>query len=190
MATAKPQPQEELTVLPHEQPLPPRVDMITGAAFLALAIGIIVVSWMMPTYLDQKGAIYEAPALVPMLHGVIIGILSLWLIARSLRRGRQGLIAASPWVAAGPNDGGMSDPMRLAVASALALMFTVGLITRMPFWLASAIFIAVFTIVFEWRPGQPWRTRLRRSAEAVLLGAVASAGIFLVFEEIFLVRLP
>ena len=74
---------------------------------------------------------------------------------------------------------------------ALGLLFVVGLIGRMPFWLAAAVFVATFTILFEWQAGQPWRrARCGGSATAVLLGLVTGIAVTLVFEKLFYVRLP
>jgi hypothetical protein len=84
---------------------------------------------------------------------------------------------------------GTSD-LRLALAAALGLVFVVGLIGRVPFWLAAAMFVAMFTILFEWRSGEPWAPRARRIGEAVLLGLVTGAAVTLVFEKVFYVRLP
>ena len=60
----------------------------------------------------------------------------------------------------------------------------------MPFWLAAAIFVAMFTILFEWQSGEPWPPRARRIGEAVLLGLVTGVAVTLVFEKVFYVRLP
>ena len=60
----------------------------------------------------------------------------------------------------------------------------------MPFWLASAIFVTSFIILFEWQPGQPWPARARRIGEAVLLGLATGVAVTLVFEKLFYVRLP
>ena len=59
-------------VLPHEKPLPPRVDLWTGAAFLALGLAILALAVQMPTFKEQKGEIYTAPGLVP---GIVAGAL-------------------------------------------------------------------------------------------------------------------
>jgi putative tricarboxylic transport membrane protein len=76
------------------------------------------------------------------------------------------------------------------LAAAIGLFFVVGLIGRAPFWLASAIFVTLFTGLFEWQSGQPWPQRARRIAEAVLLGFATGIAVTLVFEKVFYVRLP
>ena len=55
---------------------------------------------------------------------------------------------------------------------------------------ATAIFIFLFILVFEWRRGQPWRERARPMITALIIAAVTGALVVLVFERVFLVRLP
>ena len=175
---------EASSVLPHEQPLAPRVDLWTGAAFLLLGLAIVSLAWQMPTFKEQKGEIYTAPGLVPGIYGLVIGALSVWLIVRSVRRSRS---AGTATGAAAP-DG--SSNLRLALAAALGLIFCVGLIGRMPFWAAAAIFVTAFIVLFEWRRGDPWSRRAIRFGTAALQGLVTGGLVMLVFEKIFYVRLP
>jgi hypothetical protein len=60
----------------------------------------------------------------------------------------------------------------------------------MPFWLAAAIFVALFVGAFEWRRALPRGARLRAVAIAVVQGVVTGFLVTLVFERVFLVRLP
>jgi hypothetical protein len=176
---------ETPSLLPHEQPLPPRKDLWTAAAFLVLGLAIVSLAWSMPTYKEQKGEIYTAPGLVPGIYGLIIAGLSIWLAVRSVRRGALSGAAAMPEAAP---DG--SSNLRLALAAGLALLFCVGLIGRMPFWMAAAVFVTAFIALFEWRPGVPWGLRVKLLATALLQGVVTGIAVMLVFEKFFYVRLP
>jgi hypothetical protein len=60
----------------------------------------------------------------------------------------------------------------------------------MPFPVAAAIYIFCFTTLFEWRAGAPPAERLKRLAIALALGIATGLAVTLVFEKIFLVRLP
>jgi putative tricarboxylic transport membrane protein len=173
------------SLLPHEQRLPPRKDLWTAVAFLVLGLAIISLSWSMPTYKEQKGEIYTAPGLVPGIYGLIITGLSIWLALRSLRRGA---LSGAPATLEAAPDG--TSNLRLALAAALALLFCVGLIGRMPFWMAAAVFVTAFIALFEWRPGAPWSLRLKLLATALLQGIVTGLAVMLVFQKIFYVRLP
>jgi putative tricarboxylic transport membrane protein len=171
-------------ILPHEQPLLPRVDLWTGVAFLALGLAIFALAVQMPTFKEQKGEIYTAPGLVPGIYGLVISALSVWLILRSVRRSRS----AEPIAIAAAPEG--TSNLRLALAAALGLVFCVGLIGRMPFWAAAAIFVAAFIALFEWRKGDAWSRRALRLGTAALQGLVTGAAVSLVFEKLFYVRLP
>ncbi len=173
------------SVLPHEEPLPPRYDLWTAAVFFCIGVAIVWLAWQMPTYEEQQGKIYTAPGLVPALHGIVIAGLSLWLGLRAITRGalRAGRGQERP-----PREG-YSDT-RLYLAAALCLIFAVGLVGRLPFWLAAAIFVFSFTTLFEWQRGAPARERVRRLAIAAALGIGTGVVVTLVFERGFLVRLP
>jgi hypothetical protein len=173
------------SVLPHEEPLPPRLDMWVAAVFFLGGVAIVVLSLMMPTYREQQGEIYKAPGLVPALHGSVIVLLSLWLGTRAIRGGAFRTGAHPPR----PRREGYSN-LRLGLAALLCVAFAVGLVSRMPFWLAAAIFVFCFTTLFEWRRGMVRAQRLKRIAIALALAAGTGVFVTLVFERIFLVRLP
>ena len=176
---------EPLPLLPHEQPLAPRTDLWVAASFVVFSGAILALTWRMPTYTDQGGQIYTAPALVPSFYAVVILLLSVWLILRSIRAG-----ALTPTGTQGsPQEEGNST-RRFVLAAGLGALFIVGLIGRMPFWLAAAIFVALFIAAFEWQPGLDQKARLRVVAIAVVQGVLTGILVTLVFERVFLVRLP
>ena len=163
-----------------------RSDLAGGAGWMVFGLVILAAAWRMDRF-DQMGAtIYTAPGLVPGFYGAIIVLLSIWLAVRAVRQGALQPRAKEP---AGSTPKATSD-VRLALAVALGLVFVVGLIGRVPFWLASAIFVASFTTLFEWQPTHPWPVRARRIGEAVLLGLATGVAVTLVFEKVFYVRLP
>jgi hypothetical protein len=172
------------SILPHERPLPPRMDLWTAAAFLVLGLAIVSLAWQMPTFKEQKGEIYTAPGLVPGIYGLVICVLSVWLAVRSIRRGALAATLAREM----PPEG--TSNLRLALAAALGLIFCVGLIGRIPFWLATAIFVAAFIVLFEWRPGDAWGLRATRIGTALLQGVLTGVVVVLVFSKVFYVRLP
>jgi Tripartite tricarboxylate transporter TctB family len=177
--------EEPLPLLPHEERLAPRTDLWVAASFAVFSVAIVAHSWTMPTYTDQGGQLYTAPALVPSFYGVVILLLSAWLMVRSIR---AGALTPAGTVGAARDEG--NSNARLALAAGLGAAFIVGLIGRMPFWLAAAIFVAVFVAAFEWRPGLERKARLRALATAVVQGVLTGILVTLVFERVFLVRLP
>jgi hypothetical protein len=175
---------ESLPLLPHEEPLPPRTDLWIAASFLTLSAVILVLTWRMPTYTDQGGQIYIAPGLVPSFYGVVIGLLSLWLGVRAMGAGALTIRTAGEQ----PDTG--NSNLRFAIAAGLGMLFIVGLIGRMPFWLAATIFVTLFIVAFEWQSGLDAKARLRRLATALVQGVLTGLLVTLVFERLFLVRLP
>lgn len=176
---------DSLPLLPHEQPLAPRTDLWVAASFLVFSGAILTLTSRMPTYTDQGGQIYTAPALVPSFYAVVILVLSLWLAVRAIHAG-----ALTPSGTEGPPAEAGNSNARFVIAAGLGTLFIVGLIGRMPFWLAAAIFVALFVGAFEWRRGLPLGARLRAMAIAVVQGVVTGLLVTLVFERVFLVRLP
>jgi hypothetical protein len=173
------------SLLPHEEPIAPRIDLCIAAVFLAIGITIFVLSLQMPTYAEQKGEFYQRPGLVPALYGAVIALLSIWLGVRSLRRGA--LTAAGAHRSA-PRTG--YSNARLAASAVLGLIYAVGMIGRLPFWLATTLFIFAFTTLFEWRADDGRSARNRKLLIAATIAIVASIAITVVFEKLFLVRLP
>jgi len=55
-----------------------------------------------------------------------------------------------------------------------------------PFWLGTALFVGTFTWLFA----PPEQSVQRRLTHCVLAGGLTSAVVSIVFQEIFLVRLP
>lgn len=164
--------------------MPPHLDLRLALFFLLLGCAIIGLSLRMPTGLDQKGAIYTAPGLVPGLYGFIIAGLSIWLGLRALGRSRRhehGVPLAA---------GNAASNWRLGAAALLCVIFAVGLIGRLPFWLATATFVTLFIFLFEWEPGRSMQDRLRPFGTALAQGLVTGALVTLVFEKLFYVRLP
>lgn len=162
-------------------PLPPRADLYTAAVLLAFGILVLVLALAMPTFVEQSHTGLTAPGIVPGFYGIVISVLAILLGVRAVRRGALERAEASPALADG-------DGRRLLIAAILGIIYAGVLVGRVPFWLASALFVFAFTTVFEWEAGPVGRTR--RLIEAALLGLGTGIVVMLVFERIFLVRLP
>ncbi len=166
-------------------PPSPRVDLITAAVLFAFALTVIGLALQMPTFTDRGGDPYTAPGIVPGVYGAVLAILAGVLAFRALRAG-----------ALGP-EGGRREAssaaysnIRLGIVLLLALLFTVGLIGRVPFWAAAAVFITAFIAIFEWDPAAPRKLKARRLIVALLIGVIGGLAVQFVFRDVFLVRLP
>lgn len=171
-------------LLPRDEPVSPRADLWTAAVFFVIGAAIVAASWAMPTYFAQQGEVYQAPGLVPALHGFVIALLGFLLGVRAVRTGRL----QTPTGPRPPREG--YSNFRLTLATGLCLAFAVVLVGRLPFVVAAAVFVTVFILLFEWRGGASWAQRLKQVAVALAIGAGTGIVVVLVFERLFLVRLP
>jgi hypothetical protein len=163
-------------------PLPPRADLWTAAVLLAFGLGVLALCLRMPTFVEQSHTGLTAPGIVPGFHAVVISFLAILLGLRAIRRGAlRGGAAQGRALEPG-------DARRLLMAAVLGTVYAGLLVGRLPFWIASALFVFAFTAAFEWEQG-PER-RGRRLVEAGLLGLGTGVAVMLVFERVFLVRLP
>ncbi|WP_203075205.1 tripartite tricarboxylate transporter TctB family protein [Falsiroseomonas ponticola] len=163
-------------------PLPPRVDLYTAAVLLAFGLAVIALSWSMPTFKEQSHSGLTAPGIVPGFHGLVITFLAVLLALRAVRRG-----ALAPSVTQG-RALAPGDARQLGTAAFLGVLYAGFMIGTLPFWLAAALFVFAFTAAFEWDAGPIGRAR--RLVEAAALGIGTGIAVTLVFERVFLVRLP
>ncbi|MBV9782611.1 MAG: hypothetical protein JO264_02215 [Acidisphaera sp.] len=164
-------------------PPSPGTDLAVAAGFLVFGLAVVAASAAMPTFTDQGTPAYVAPGLVPAFHGTVIGLLSLVLATRSILRG-----AFRPAAPAGGAE--RRAILRIAVASVLTVAFSGFMVGRLPFWAAAAIFVFVFILAFEWRPGLAASVLARIAGIALAIGLVTGWGITLLFEHVFLIRMP
>ena len=162
----------------------PRADFWTSLVLIALGAAVVAESLRMPRFAELNINPYTVPGLVPGALGAIILLLGLVLCVRSARAGG--------WRTGGRARGASAEPgrRRLLLACALCLAYAAGLVGRVPFWLATWLFVSAFVAAFEWSLAPSRAAWARRLAFALGFGAVVSAVVTLVFQEVFLVRLP
>jgi hypothetical protein len=103
-----------------------------------------------------------------------------------------GQLRARPEASEAEATGGFSrdELLRLAAVGGFCLFYALVLVGNVHFWLASSLFIAAFTALFE--PSGPitLRRRVLRLGAIAVFAIVAGGAIALLFERAFLVRLP
>ncbi|MBY0329656.1 MAG: tripartite tricarboxylate transporter TctB family protein [Acetobacteraceae bacterium] len=160
-------------------PLRQRADLLFGLGWIVLGAAIAAGSWRMDRLEGQGVEPYAVPGLVPGLLGILLALLGLAMALRARRGPAAGTEAAR------------AEPWRAALALVLVAGFVLGLLGRgPPFWLAAFIFMFLAILLFEWPDRRRAGTLARGAVQAVLIAAAASAIITLVFQEVFLVRLP
>lgn len=155
-----------------------RHDLWFSAFLVVLSTGIVVESWRMPR-LEHLGVHpMSAPGLTPGLLGLMLLALALALLLRSVRQRRVPAEAA-----ADAEPGALG---RTLVTLGLCLGYALGLVGHFPFWLATGLFVMAFVGWFGFERARPARSLAIASAMAV----VTAAAVTLLFERVFLVRLP
>lgn len=160
-----------------------RADLVTGAVLFALSVAVVAGSWNMDRLEARRIHPLSAPGFTPGLLGLALGVAAVLLIVQAVRRG-----GATGWSVSFDRASWFSPAtLRLFGAMALSLIYALGLVGSMPYWLATSLFVTVFIAVFEWNEGGP---RWLRLAWAVGIGLGVGLCVSYVFSELFLVRLP
>ncbi len=163
------------------QRMPPRAGVADALGWLLLGGAVVAASLAMDRLESQDVPPFAAPGLLPGLLGVGLLLLGAVMLARSLRRSGAVVTDVTPEQPRG----------RAALVIGLCVLFGAGLVGHgLPFWLAAAAFVAVAIVLLQ--PATPGERRFgaRRVLLAAVIGLGAGGAVTLVFQRIFLVRLP
>lgn len=156
-----------------------RSDLWGGAGWVVFGLVIVIGSIRMERFESMGAQLYTMPGFVPGMIGGLVALLGLVLMLRGwLRQSAETAANAGP-----------AEPLlnrRILITMALTLVYAGLLIGHAPFWLVTALFVAAFVAVFIPADTAP----ARRAAVAVLAGVITSAVVTVVFQQVFLVRLP
>lgn len=153
-----------------------RSDLWGGAGWVVFGLAIVVGSVRMDRFETMGAQLYTMPGFVPGMIGGLVALLGLVLMARGwVRRAHEAAAPVGPLL-----------NRRILITLALALVYAALLIGHAPFWLVTALFVAAFVACFAPADTSP----ARRAAMALLTGVLTSAAVTLVFQHVFLVRLP
>jgi hypothetical protein len=160
-----------------------RADAVSGAIWLAIGAAIVAGSWNMERLEKQGVQWFAAPGLVPGILGLCILGAALIIVGRSVVRVARGEADART---AGPGALG-----RTALTLALCFAFAAGLVGHgLPFGVAAAVYLWLHIFLLQ----LPERRAKGETARGALVAAAVAVGVAtavtLVFQELFLVRLP
>jgi hypothetical protein len=154
-----------------------RSDLWGGAGWVGFGLLIVAASWRMDRFEAMGAQLYTMPGFVPGMLGGVVLLLGLVLMLRGWRRSRK------------RTDAQAAEPLlnrRIGITLVLTLLYAGLAVGRAPFWLVTGLFVATFVASFA-----PEEQALRRRVlVAVLAGVLTSTVVTLVFQHIFLVRLP
>lgn len=171
-------------------------DRIGGIVWIVLGAAIVYGSWQMDrlTHLQIHPA--TAPGLVPGLLGAGIALLGVILLLR------KGAATATPDFApvetaaeVSTGDGHVTDDglawRRVLLSWLLCMAYAGVLLGRgAPYWVLTAAFLFLHINLIDEDSAVPARLSMRRAVTAAIVAAGFATAVALVFEKIFLVRLP
>jgi hypothetical protein len=174
-------------VIHGEERMPPRSDMADAIGWTALGIAVLIGSITMDRLEAQHINPYTIPGLLPGLLGIAMILLGGVLAVRSIGRGAL----TQPRMPATADQ--RDERRRVWIIIALCTLYGVALIGHgIPFWLASTIYVTGSIIVLQRisRDPEERRLTLRVLLKALVIGVASSVITQVVFQELFLVRMP
>jgi hypothetical protein len=171
----------------HDERMPPRSDLIDAIGWIVLGAAVLVGSILMDRLEAQNINPYTVPGLLPGLLGIAMILLGLVLAERSRERG------ALTQPRAAKTDDHRDEWRRVWIVAALCIGYGVVLIGHgIPFWLASAIYVTASILILQRLSRDPQERAFttRSVVKALVIGVASSVITQLVFQEVFLVRMP
>ena len=164
-----------------------RSDLAQAVFWLAAGGAIFYGSWTMDRLANLGVQPFSAPGLLPGALGIFIIVLGVAMLVRALRAGAlRGALQSRSAASRSAIDWRLMLPPTVLCMAYAAVLVGHGL----PFWLASWIFVAAMICTLQFRERQE-RGELRRLAlVALAIGAGAGIVVSLIFQELFLIRLP
>jgi hypothetical protein len=164
-----------------------RADLITGIVLLVFGLAVLAEAWGMPRLEERRINPWTVPGLVPGMLGFVIASLGSVLALRSLAAGafRAGAPRSAEEISEAHSSLG-----RLVLCGVFCLVYAIVLVGRLPFWLATGLFVFAFIASFEWKADDPRAARLKKLAAALVIAAGTAVVVPFLFEKMFLVRLP
>ncbi|MEM0906665.1 MAG: tripartite tricarboxylate transporter TctB family protein [Pseudomonadota bacterium] len=169
-----------------------KADRWTSLVLFGLGAAMLVGGFTMDRLEIRQIHPASIPGLVPMILGgamMLCAGLLFWSARRGAGSDAANLVSADyhPQASAPPADGSIKN---LGFAAGYSVIYALGLVGEVPFWLATAIYIAVFYIHFSWKTGASATQRVLHMAGGVGFGLLGAVAVSTLFAEGFLVRLP
>lgn len=154
-------------------------DRLSGIGWIVFGAVLVISSLMMETRTYLGATFTTGPGFVPGLIGLAILVLGVAMLVRSLRGEAIAYFEAV-------------DPAmwwRVPLALGLMLVYALGLVGRVPFGVATFLFLTAFIVAFNLPV--PTRGKLGMLlVKAAVTGAATAVTIVFTFQTLFLVRLP
>ena len=159
-----------------------KADFYTSIVLMAFGIAVTVMAGQMPVIRYA----HSAPGLIPRIIGSAITVLSFTMFLRSIikTKGRVGVSGASFKAFFADN-----TTHRIVITVVLCVAYALSF-GKLFFPLLTFLYIFTFIIIFEYDRGIPLKARIKKLILAAIVAICSSVSIFVLFQYLFLVRLP
>lgn len=163
-----------------------KADLVTSLILVVFGAAVVAGSLAMPDMTGRNESPYSNPGVVSGFIGTMIFLLSGGMLIRSIKRGAVKTFAEDR------NKGGDVDRVRwIRIAKTIGLCVLYAFfLGKVWFPLLTFLFVFSFVIWFEYDFKEPVGSQWKKFLFAFILAGSTSAAVTLVFERLFLVRLP
>jgi hypothetical protein len=165
----------------------PRADLANAVGWIVFGSAALIASLAMDRLEQQHINPYTVPGLLPALLGIAMILLGGTLGVRSWRRG------ALHSAAVAATSDRREQRRRVWIVIALCATYCVVLIGHgLPFWLASTVYVTGSILILQRLSRDPQLRQLSSMAviKALVIGSSSALITHVVFQDLFLVRLP
>lgn len=160
-----------------------RTDFYAGITVSAFGIAAFVEALRMPTFVERNADPFTVPGLTPAIISAVIGVLGIMLVLRSL-------FANGPLRTLPLEDWPEGSVKRTVFTIITVLFYGCGLFGQVPFFIATLLFVFVFTVGAELMHPARKLGILPVCIVSLALALISAFVIEYVFTDLFLVRLP
>ncbi len=165
----------------------PKADFVVSIVLMSFGIWIMIHSYHMPRFEDLGADPFSVPGIVPGILGLIIFVLSLVVFIRSIyNKGyRLGLTRQTV-----TNFVQNASTRRMLLTTLICIVYGLGMVGNMNYYLATFLFVLVFLILFQYRPAEGFAAQKKMLVMSLLQAGLTAGVVGAVFRYLFLVDLP
>ncbi|SIN88016.1 tripartite tricarboxylate transporter TctB family protein [Vannielia litorea] len=155
-------------------------DRLTAILLFLLGLALLAGGYTMDRLEIRQIHPASIPGLVPMILGVLLSLcaaLLFWTSVKTDERNAALVLSGGSWA-------------RLGITTTICTVYALGLVGWLPYFWATFVFTTCFTLVFSFPVEGARRAQVISLAGALALGFGVALGSSLLFEKLFLVRLP
>ncbi len=165
----------------------PKADFIVSILLMCFGIWIMIHSYHMPRFEELGADPFSVPGIVPGILGLIIFVLSLVVFIRSLYRKGYRLGLTRQAVVVFIRD---TSTQRMLLTTLICIVYGLGMVGNMDYYLATFMFVLAFLILFQYRPAEGFGTQGKMLLMSLLQAGLTAGVVGAVFRYLFLVDLP